>query len=99
MPCYQINTMTLEWSVKNVDLLLKTLARLGVVHRYDERRGVVNFRGVTLDLNNGTAKVPEYVDLNEYKREYSRTVIAEKARARRWAVKAVDKNKFRIRRS
>jgi hypothetical protein len=101
MPCYVVQTTSVEISIKNVDLFKSVLEKLGYyVFMTDDKNFLsVNKEGVnriTFNLKTQTAQVGRYQQerLNEMKRAYSLEVVKQIAKKKKWAIKMKAKNKM-----
>lgn len=92
MPCWQVQSMSVQFRAEHADLLKKTLDNLGWHYRYDEKSKKLSINPhsdwdrIDIDLVNGVAKLRERVQgkLNELKRAYSATALEVVADKRNW---------------
>lgn len=102
MPCYQVNTISVEFFMANTDFLLTALKELGYEVQVREERVLAGSGPVVIEfnMNTGVAEVEsKYQDkLNAVKRQYSKVVIAEVAKKKRWVLKEMEANKLQLRR-
>ena len=106
MPCYEINTVSVEFFMANIDFLLTALKELGyevqLHNKFDYEKVLAGSGPVVIefDMVTGLAKVEsKYQDkLNAVKRQYSKVVIAEVAKKKRWVLKEMEVNKVQLRR-
>jgi len=96
MPCYEVNTMSLEIEAADFGLLKKAAAKIGSVNDYGNVFTVYTQSGwFTVESNRVT--FDEYLksrvipDINKMKREYSRAVIGQAAKAQGWTGKWKEK--------
>lgn len=92
MPCYQINTLSVEIQAADRDLLKRALKKLGLDYR-ELKTGLDVYCGLgTIQIRKDKATlVPQLQDtLNEIKRAYSMEVIEEGAAAYSWTVTEED---------
>lgn len=87
MPCYEVQTMSVEFTAQHRDLLDKAIGALkwNVVVESAGRLVLQNGM-IVLDLNNNTAQVTNgwQRQLNELKRAYSQQCIDRVARLNAW---------------
>lgn len=90
MPCYQVNTVSVEFHAQNFDLLREAADSLGLKYVMTERGTMfVNTpRYTMIELGAGKAKLDEkdLPTLNALKRAYTRCTIHEVAREHRMVV-------------
>jgi|GEM_PF-3021802 len=104
MPCWTINTVSVEFSAKHVDLILKAAKSIGLSSYYNRESQTIYLDDqIVINLANRTAQVinDNFDMLNKLKRAYSATVIKIVAKKKKWAVQMVGgngSNKMRIRR-
>lgn len=103
MPCWEINTVTVEFRAKNSETLIKALKNLDyAVSRRNQ--AVVAFRGteILFDLKANKIKYSETAtsnsEINAIKREYSRLIVEEVAKRKRWLVKQQANGNLQLRR-
>lgn len=103
MPCWEVNTMSVEFSVKSITYLKLALEELGhnfVVQGDKIMMGSGSSR-ITIDLVEANATLGSRYQstLNEIKRKYSEVVIKGVAKKKRWIIKEQqDANKFKLKR-
>ncbi len=101
MPCYTVNLMTVEFNMKNINILKKALEKLGYNYRYGEKTNQLDIPSMnaSFDLKNQNVSIPRYYsdDLNKIKRAYSETVVEEIAKKKKWIIKKMG-NKLQLRR-
>jgi len=96
MPCYEVNTITLEWMVKNKNRLLQTLKEMNR-EANDYGNVVVSYPFRFNLTENRVELVKGYrADLNVIKRKYSEITLREIAKKKRWALKEKETNKFQM---
>ena len=106
MVCWEINLVTVEFNMSNIGILTKYLAENNITYAYNETRNIMfvgsNYNRITLDFNKKTASFSGNFEgqkrLNELKVGYSKAVVAEVARKKKWAVKNLGANKLALRR-
>jgi len=103
MPCYEVNTISLKWTIKNKDRLLEALKQEGYHYRDQEDRilaGPFEFDlaggGVIIKTSNKTEAFQAFQDLNSIKRKYSEAVLKEIAKKKKWAFKMTELGKYKM---
>jgi hypothetical protein len=99
MPCYEINTISVDFKAENMNHLETTLKNMGL--KYTKRGNVITIGGViTINLDSSKVECPSnYRDLvNKIKREYSKAVIEDLAKKKKWALKMTGEDSFIMRR-
>lgn len=96
MVCWEINLVTVEFRVRNIDFLTTALQRLNI--RFSIQNNIVYAGYTTINLNNQTIETTDYNMANKLKREYSKVVVEEIAKKKKWAIKQLSANKVRLRR-
>ena len=98
MPCYTIQTLSVEFKAKHTDLLIEAAKSLGMK---------VEARGDTISIDYGTivvnlvtqqAKYSNQSDLNQLKVAYSTKAVEKVAQKRKWLLKQTGKNTMKLRR-
>jgi hypothetical protein len=89
MPCYSVQTMSVEFVASNRDLLKKALQTLGWRFDEDGDRIELPVQSITLDLLNRKAEVPAYAQgfLNQLKRTYSLMAVTLAAQSKGWQMR------------
>ena len=98
MPCYQVNTMSVQFSAKHLDVLKRAVDALGW--------GMATYGGsvvtvfcdnysMTIDMAKGQATIPAEAQsaLNQLKVAYSQQALKKAAKAKGWAYNATSKQK------
>lgn len=107
MPCYQMNTLSLEFNAANLDYLQLALRELNILYEIVGEAEGIRIKqcysdDIYIDLKNQRVECTrnQLGQINELKVEYSRQVIAEVAKRKRWVVQAHQKtkNKLKLRR-
>ena len=103
MPCWQVQTMSVEFKSSHVDLLEAALKAEGLRYEINKERTLVtidkgnDWSQIKLDLVKGTAQLRTQVQpvLNSLKRAYSMEAVKQLAVKNRWKlnVDAKAKNK------
>lgn len=109
MPCYQVNTISVEFKVKHSDLLRQAIEALGWKmvaiaggSKKPTRLSVQysGYRSLTINMQTGTATFNEgqggQKALNKLKKEYSKQAIFKVAKQKKWIVKSKAGNKFTL---
>lgn len=96
MPCHQINLITLKFTVKSKDRLIKSLKDLG--YSVQETEGKVYACRMEFDLVRETVKSRYRWDfsnkVNEIRRKYSENTLKDLAKRKRWALRQREENKY-----
>lgn len=98
MPCYEINTISVEFKAEHMEHLETALKATGLA--YTKNGDIITIGGViTINLKNSSIECPgNYMPLiNKLKREYSKAVIEDIAKKKKWALKS-NGNQFTLRR-
>lgn len=114
MPCYQIITNSVSFSVNNVELLKKALTKIGWSFRGTILNGkqyvrnengryddivIINFDNNTISNTNSFYDAKSLSALsNKFKRAYSEEVLSEVARRNKWLLKRQSENNFSLQR-
>lgn len=98
MPCWEVNTISLKFSVKSKDRLIETLKELGYVPEvYGD---MVRAGDMEFDLERGEVEIESrtraYDRANEVKRKYTELAVRDVAKKKRWAFKMMEQNKMRL---
>lgn len=90
MPCFTVNTITVEFKAENRGLLDSALKKLGLDVFGDEGGLDIIGTSIRLNLQSGTAQFSENERgmVNRIKRAYSQEVISLACRQRGWLNKA-----------
>jgi len=106
MPCWTVNTVSVEFKAKYKDLLIKAIESIGIKAAYAsgwyEERGKFCIKNLAIDLENGTASIPNMQAndlLNKVRQAYTKVCIAEVSKKKKFAVKMLSNGKIRLRRS
>jgi hypothetical protein len=114
MPCFQIITNSVEFQVKNIELLKRALTKIGWTFsgtiiegkqyvrnesgRYDDIV-IINFDNNTISNTNSYYDAKSLSTLsNKFKRAYSEEVLNEVAKKNRWMLKKQNENNFSLNR-
>ena len=87
MPCYEVNTFSIEFKAKNIRLLEKIGAEIS------SDRKEAYWKGVYIDLEKGIATCSSQSLINELKQAYSIEAVKQSAKMQGWQVKEVVKGK------
>jgi hypothetical protein len=102
MPCYEINLISIQFQVKNRELLEKALDACNLTYwkRHSSNNVIEEIR-FRIKLDNGIVEMdrnPETLTLvNKLKREYSIAAIQKAAKMKKWIVKQ-NGNKMELKR-
>jgi hypothetical protein len=101
MPCYQVNTISLDFQAGNLDLLQKAAAVLGLeVRAVADRREVVD-RGAavvaTLVSGKATCSQANVAVVNKLRVQYSREIVGHAALKLGWMKVVKSDNKLLLR--
>jgi len=112
MPCWEKNTVALDLNSRNTDLLEEVLKEMGIKYSKikwgKERDEYLDFTlgggrlQMGVNLTKGKFVFGSDQSLvakaNEIKREISKKIVMQVAARKRWAVRAVNDRKMRVRR-
>lgn len=89
MPCWEVNTVTLEFTAKNKDLIMKVLKEMNLHPNYSSRSNVIRTDIGTFDLNNKTVETRDYnrSEVNKFRVKYSEAVVSTAAKKFGWKIK------------
>ena len=90
MPCYQVQSVSVEFKAANATLLDRAIEDLGWARDWNVAKTFCRLsRGIELDLRNGKATIrpDQQHQLNELKRSYSRQAVLLAARQNVWQLK------------
>lgn len=101
MPCWTVNTISVELKAADWELLKKAVASLGYVNAFvDEAAKIIRFtyagRTVTVERDRIYHAVGTESVVAEIKRGYAQTVVKAAAERFRWGVKQAGENKLQI---
>jgi hypothetical protein len=101
MPCYQVNTISLDFQAGNLDLLQKAAAVLGLeVRAIADRREVVDRGGnvvATLVGGKATCSQANVPIVNKLRVQYSREIVGHAALKLGWMKVVKSENKLLLR--
>ena len=107
MPCYTVNTMSVEFKAENRELLLESLKNLNATlfdskdsnyirFYFDKANMMINLKTNKIEAA-GYAQSSFFDAVNKIKRSYARTVITTMAKKKKWAVRRrTDGNKLQL---
>lgn len=99
MPCWEVNTISIEFNMKHKDLLLKTLEKLNFKYSEYEKGTIYLYSDdVIMNLNNSTAKILNFDKYNKIKRKYSEIVLEEVCKKKKWILKKRGESTFEMNR-
>ncbi len=107
MPCYEVRTISIVFSLGNIDLLKKAVEKMGL--RWEQDRQILKIgkkniwdTPITINLDNSTIS-SKYLNQreistlsNDIKRSYSEVVIDQVAQKQRWIAKKLSDRKFQL---
>src|SRR5688500_2025160 len=101
MPCYSVNTVSLDFQAGDLTLLQKAAAALGLqVHAFADRRNVVDRSGRLIALlQNGKASCTQadVAFVTKLRVQYSREIVGHAALKLGWQKSVKTENKFVLR--
>lgn len=88
MPCYEVNTMCLEFKAQNKSLMMDVLKEMNLNPR-ELSNGNISCRIGTFDFLTGKIEIEDrrLPTLNEFKRNYSKKILSFAAKKFGWAMK------------
>jgi hypothetical protein len=92
MPCYQVNTVSLDFQAGNLELLQKAAARLGLVLRTADGTLVATLAG-----NQASCQASDVPLINKLRVEYSREIVGHAALKLGWQKVVKSDNKLVLR--
>lgn len=89
IPCYEVNTYSLAFKAKNVDLMMEVLKGMGLSPRYSKEYKEITTDIGTFDLVSGEVEVTSRnrSKINSFRKMYSEKVIETAAKKFKWNVK------------
>lgn len=86
MPCYEVRLVSVEFHAEHRDLLDKAIKALDMKVWEQTSARICFTNGITLDLADGRAQVPEGLqgELNKLKQQYSREAVKQKTAKFGW---------------
>jgi len=106
MPCWTVNTVSVEFKAKYKDLLIKAVESIGIKSAYAsgwyEERGMFCIKNLAINLETSEASIPNMAAndlLNKVRQAYTKVCIAELSKKKKFAIKLLANNKIRLRRS
>jgi hypothetical protein len=101
MPCYSVNTVSLDFQAGDLALLQKAAAVLGLqVRALADRREVVDRSGnlvATLQKDKATCSRANVATVNKLRVQYSREIVSHAALKLGWQKSIKTENKFLLR--
>ena len=97
MPCYEINTMSVEFKAKHKAILLLALKKLGYQTRENNQEQIIT-NIFSFNLKTQKVSYPRGYEnqINQIKRAYSQIVLEQVAKKRRWILKNKAENEFQL---
>lgn len=88
MPCWEVNTVSLEFNAKNLEMMVKTLQEMGITV-YDQNANRVRTSIGTFDLRSGRVEVERQhrKTVNDFRVNYSKNVVKAVAKKKKWVLK------------
>lgn len=89
MPCWEVNTVSVEFNAKNVDLMLEVLKEMGITAYVSKDQERVETSIGTFNLKTGRVRVEDddLKKVNDFRVNYSKKVITTVAKKKKWVVK------------
>ena len=100
MPCYRIVVVSVDFKVANIENLKAALFKLD--YSFSESNGTLNVNGrkgnFQFDFNKGKINFERGTEnkVNEIKREYSKMILIELTKKKKWFLKEKGANKFQV---
>lgn len=88
MPCWEVNTVSLDFNAKNLELMIQTLQEMGItVH--SKNTNYINTSIGTFDLRSGKVDVERRYrrTVNDFRVNYSKNVVKAVAKKKKWVLK------------
>ena len=101
MPCWEVNLVTVEFKARHKQILFAALDRLKIEYRENgDRIFLTNVSGRYIDLAEGKVVVESYMmdTVNKIKQEYSKIVVEQVAKKKKWAIKRLAEDKYKLKR-
>lgn len=98
MPCYQVNTVSVEFKAKNRELIMETLRRMEMNPYLQPNGRMIKTPIGVFDLDTGKVETASWnvSKVNEFRVEYSKTVLKKAAKKHKWIVKSKKKNQYQV---
>lgn len=94
MPCYEVNLMTVEFNVKNIDILKEAIKKLGFQTLTNDRNSNIvfldeSYNEYKIDMVNNVIETRSGNNdiINKVKRTYSAVAIEKAAKKNKWAIR------------
>jgi len=99
LPCWEISLTTVEFQVKNIELLEKAINALKWRYAINNNKVTTNM-GITINLKDQTVTCSDRQQdvVNRLKQQYSHEVIEQAAKKKRWVLSRKEENKYIARR-
>lgn len=105
MPCWEMNTMSVEFSANSLSGLKEAASRLGM--GFSQHQSSVTLRltssanSIVIDFERKEAVLAKQDQrhLNALKREYSEVILEKVAAKKRWILKKKNANSFQMKRT
>ena len=96
MPCWEVNLMTVEFNVKNIDILKEAIKKLGFQTLTNERNSNIlfldeSYNEYKIDITKNVieTKYGTKENINLLKRTYSIVAIEKAAKKNKWALRNI----------
>jgi len=93
MPCWEVNTVSVEFNAKNVELMLEVLKEMGITAYVSKDKERVETAIGTFNIKTGRVRVEEddLKKVNSFRVNYSQKVVDIVAKRKKWILKARDR--------
>lgn len=100
MPCYTVQTLSVEFKAKHTDLLLEAAESLGLNCEIKGHIASIDYGAIKINLETQQAEYKSYHQntLNNLKVAYSTKAVEKVAQKRKWLLKQTGKNQMKLRR-
>ena len=109
MPCYEVRTVSVEFKIKNIDLLKKAIEKVEykIISTYQDGSIHVqnkDYRDLFISTTNSLIQSKSFSEKelttisNQIKRAYSELVIEEVAKKQKWIKKNMGSGQFQLQR-
>lgn len=96
MPCYEINTVSLEFKAKNIDVIVEVLNEMDLRPLVSSNKKSISTRIGTFNLESGSVEVQSWNagKVNQFRVKYSEKILKIAATKNKWVVKRTAERKF-----
>ena len=100
MPCYTIQTLSVEFKAKHTDLLIEAAKSLGLNCEIMGSSVSIDYGSIKLNLETQQAEYKSYsqATMDKLKVAYSTKAVEKVAQKRKWLLKQTGKNQMKLRR-